>query len=252
MEKLALGQTWCKALYIKKQKENIGCAKSVIKETSSILKKYKAAIILEDDNYLSPYFYDYLTTALRMYAEDIRVMEISGYRYPCATKDKSSLFINGSAGWGWGTWARAWSKYEMNGIMLKNKILKDKNYINNFTYGKTLNAIELLDKQINKEIGGWDILWHGTIVINNGLTLIPAKSLVRNIGHDGSGTNSGITKKWDVKLSKNKIEDYPDTISPNETFQIALKKYFYTTNRSFKHYILNQITRISKNWQRSL
>jgi len=36
---------------------------------------------------------------------------------------------------------------------------------------------------------GWNTLWHTTIFLNNGLCLHPGKSLVVNIGHDGTGTN---------------------------------------------------------------
>jgi hypothetical protein len=39
------------------------------------------------------------------------------------------------------------------------------------------------------KLRSWNAIWHSTVFLNDGMCLYPKKSLVANIGHDGSGTN---------------------------------------------------------------
>jgi hypothetical protein len=42
-----------------------------------------------------------------------------------------------------------------------------------------------------KHMNSWDIRWYYTAFIRNGLGVFPTKSLILNIGFDGSGTHTG-------------------------------------------------------------
>ena len=85
--------------------------------------------------------------------------------------------------WGWATWKEKWEYFSMNNvdrdIISKSKFLKNRFNLANYDY------ISILNNNQNS----WGILWYYTIFIKNGLNVFPSKSLVKNIGFDGSGEN---------------------------------------------------------------
>lgn len=58
-------------------------------------------------------------------------------------------------------------------------------------------------KQLEGKLDSWAIFWYFQFYKNKGLTLYPSKSLVHNIGFDGSGVHCG-----DNKVEK-KLENIP-------------------------------------------
>jgi len=55
----------------------------------------------------------------------------------------------------------------------------------------------MLRDQISGRNDSWAIRWHASMFLANKLCLYPGKSLVKNIGCDGSGTNCKQTNKFD-------------------------------------------------------
>ena len=47
----------------------------------------------------------------------------------------------------------------------------------------------MLSDQLRREFGAWDIRWYYTVFARGGLVLFPPRTLVINIGFDGSGTH---------------------------------------------------------------
>jgi hypothetical protein len=79
------------------QKENLGLKKHILK-CGDLTKIYTSIILLEDDLYVSPYFYEYATQSIDFYYEDNNISQISLYSYPINnfTKDKFEVFNDAS------------------------------------------------------------------------------------------------------------------------------------------------------------
>lgn len=194
-------QTWCKKLTIHIAESNQGLANSIIRGVSETLKKYDRLIVLEDDMILSPYFLQYMNETLEKYADCEDVVSIHGY---CAPINYSSpiFFLRGADCWGWATWKRGWRLFNPDAQYLMNE-LKGKKLLYDFDFNGGYQYTKMLQYQIERKVDSWAIRWYASAYIQNKLTLYPSKSLVRNIGGDGSGTHVN-----DKHLSSGYLNDH--------------------------------------------
>lgn len=94
---------------ILKHKEKLGLKNHII-NSGNLSKKYKGVIILEDDLFVSPFFYDYTFAACNFYKDELNIAGISLYSYERAESanftfkplyDKyDSYFIQYPSSWG--------------------------------------------------------------------------------------------------------------------------------------------------------
>jgi hypothetical protein len=84
----------------------------------------KKIIVLEDDLELSKNFLKYINNGLNIYRNNKKVASIHGWSFPINYKKywPDYFFIRGADCWGWGTWKRAWKKFNPDGKDLVNKI----------------------------------------------------------------------------------------------------------------------------------
>jgi hypothetical protein len=208
VRKLIREQKWCKIVHIIESKINYGIATSMINGITDIVNQYGKIIVLEDDLVLSPGFLSYMNEALDLYVSEERVMHISGYMVPTRHKLQETFFVHTSTCWGWGTWARSWKHFNSNSIELLKNILQSgdvpKFNLNNPFYLDLLKQNAELEKIVhgtelnrNSLKWNWDICWYASVFLRKGLCLHPRKSLVRNIGHDGTGVHC--KKDWRSK-----------------------------------------------------
>lgn len=102
------------------QSENLGLKQHIL-QCGDLSEKYGSVIILEDDLYVSPYFYEYTMQALDYYKDDNRISQISLYRYPVNnnTKDRfipleeasDNFFMNVASSWGQAWNFKQWSQF---------------------------------------------------------------------------------------------------------------------------------------------
>ena len=185
---------WCAKVTVYESNVNLGLAKSIISGVTKIVKKHGKVIVLEDDIVVSKVFLKYMNEALEFYQDAGQVMQISAYFPPINTEGSlpTTFFYNHNSCWGWGTWDRAWSYYNDDVQDLLNLLKVDENFTPiNFSKGFGIEAYFQLVQNLNKKISTWAVKWHAAIYLKKGFILHPAKSLVKNIGVDGSGENSG-------------------------------------------------------------
>lgn len=188
-----------KNTYLKFSSKNKGLAKSIIDGVSQIVEEFGKVIVLEDDLLVSPSFLDFMNEALLEYENEEKVISISGYIYPIQKKLRPTFFLRGADCWGWATWKRGWKLFNPNGRELLDKITKS-NLGRIFDFENSCSYTGMLKEQIEGKNSSWAIRWYASAFLENKLTLYPGKSLVENIGHDGSGTH-GASNKWDGDLS---------------------------------------------------
>jgi GT2 family glycosyltransferase len=179
---------WCGEVHIIEAKKNKGLTYSIIDGIKEVISKYEKIIVLEDDILVSQGFLKYMNESLRIYENDEKVYGISGYAYPNMEKSlPETFFLQMGSSWGWGTWLRAWKKFNLNVPELITKVKSSPNY-KKFDVGD-YPFFDMLMSQ-NKEFPDtWDIQWYASLFIDDALFLFPKKSLSKNIGFDNSGTH---------------------------------------------------------------
>jgi hypothetical protein len=185
-----------KAVILHESPVNKGLAASITEGISRILDTCDRVIVLEDDLITSPGFLEYMNSALCLYQEVPQVMEIAGYIYPVATLGlrHPTLFYNVNSCWGWGTWRRAWQHYCGDAEELKRRVdglRGHRSFRWRFNGGQDDKFYEQLRANAEGRLNTWAVRWHTSMFLRAGLCLHPRKSLVRNIGFDGYGTNCG-------------------------------------------------------------
>ena len=196
--------TGFKLVIITERTENYGLAKSIISGVTELCNEYGRVIVLEDDDETSPHFLNFMNDSLAFYDDKNEVMHISGCRYPAKQVNHDhTFFLHVPLCWGWATWQRAWKMFEKD-ISVMQKF--DRKMINHFDFDNTYNYWQQLEFNKSGKLNTWFVFWYATLFLRGGLALFPARSLVQNIGMDGSGTNSGSSKSFDVELNPNPVK----------------------------------------------
>ncbi len=211
-----------KKIEIIEREKNLGLANNIIDGVTAIVQKYGRVIVIEDDLVVSSGFLAYMNKGLDIYEREEKVASIHGYVYPLKNWHKlpETFFLRGADCWGWATWKRAWDIFEPDGTKLKQQILarKEKKL---FNFNNTYPYFRMLEDQITGKNNSWAIRWYASAFVHNMFTLYPRKSLVRNIGFDGSGTHC---KEGDV-FSGNETETISLVKIPVEENTLARKMF---------------------------
>ncbi|MBU6154232.1 MAG: glycosyltransferase [Bdellovibrionales bacterium] len=211
---LVNGFSGFKSLTLFERDRNFGLAENVINGVSYMVEKFGRVIVLEDDMVTAPVFLRYMNEALDRYETNEQVISIHGYANPISHKIETSFFLKGADCWGWATWARGWKVFEKNGAKLLDEI-ETGNLKYEFNFQNSYDYFKMLKDQIAGRNNSWAIRWYASAFLQNKLTLYPPKSLVRNIGMDGSGTHCDPTSDYDVELAS-EVPPFPSKVIVDE------------------------------------
>ncbi|WP_170367916.1 glycosyltransferase family 2 protein [Ruegeria arenilitoris] len=181
-----------------KQSTNQGLAKSVIDGVTMMLDEHEQVIVLEDDIVVSPPFLEFMNRSLATLKCSDQVASISGYSEPISNMPEAYFLRKGSS-WGWATWRRVWNCVQWDGQALLSELeasgrLKDLEFEANSGFHK------MLEDQVASKNNSWAIRFYVWCFLNQKLHLLPGRSLVQNIGHDGSGTHCGNSEFWKTEF----------------------------------------------------
>jgi len=175
---------------VHEQSSNRGLAQSVIHGVSRLCEQYGRVIVVEDDLLLAPHFLAYMNTALDRYRDDARVMQISGHMFPVDVNvADDAFFLPFTTSWGWGTWASAWNLFDPAAGGYAG-LKDDRSRRRAFNMDGGYDYFSMLEDQLAGRVDSWAIRWYLSVFMNEGIVLYPKKSMVENIGFDGSGTHT--------------------------------------------------------------
>lgn len=168
---------------------NLGLAASMRTGVSALCDEFGSAVIVEDDLEVSPTFLAFMNNALVRYADDARVMQVSGYMFPVEIAGSDdALFVPLISCWGWATWKRAWAQLGA-GASHYERVATSAAERRRFDLDGGFPYFEMLERQHRGEVDSWGIGWYLDVFAADGVVLYPRLSLVANRGHDGTGAH---------------------------------------------------------------
>tara|TARA_B100000965_G_scaffold406860_1_gene449935 strand:+ start:15073 stop:16032 length:960 start_codon:yes stop_codon:yes gene_type:complete len=194
--------------------QNNGCKIGVTKAINWFFANETEGIILEDDCIPYPDFLPFAEELLERYRDDSRIWCITANNIQ---KDKlrgsgSYYFSRYCHCWGWASWRRCWNHYDSElknwPIVKESKVLeKVFNQKRECNYWK--NVFDNL--YFNSSPDTWDYQWAYTCWLNSGLTIIPNKNLIHNVGYgiDGTHTTSGVSPTKSSGMSSGNAKILP-------------------------------------------
>ena len=219
-----------KTITIIERKTNWGLAKSLIDGITTVINKYGKAIIVEDDIITSPYFLRYMNEGLEKYKDAKQVGQIYGYLINTDVQMPESFFSSIWGCWGWATWKDRWAGFNPDADVLYSQITSSRKMVKKFDIDYHFDLTRMLRDQKNGKIDSWAIRWAASNFLLRKLCLYPGRSLVKQIGMDGSvgATHSSKTTLYDTALSQTPIKLIikPEDIIENMEFWEASKRFY--------------------------
>jgi FkbM family methyltransferase len=226
VRELAAASTGFAAVEVVLRPTNFGLARNITEGVSSLLASHDRVIVLEDDIVVSPHFLRFMNEALDLYADDSQVGSVTGYCYPVDAGLPETFFLKGADCWGWGTWRDRWRSFDRDGARLLREIDR-RDLAHRFDFDGTMAYRAMLLDQIAGRNDSWAVRWHASCFLRGQHILYPGKSLVLNIGNDGTGTHSlETTSLFDGELAAAPIRLERQEAVECEMAREAFKRFF--------------------------
>ena len=229
-----------KEVIIEEKTRNLGLSQSVITGVTEMVNRYGKVIVLEDDMITSPFFLEFMNDALNFYENIEEVVSIQGYMYPVEKRLPETFFLRMADCWGWATWERGWDLFEPNGQCLLDE-LRRKKLECDFDFNSSYGYTQMLEDQIAGRNDSWAIRWYASVFLKERLGLYSGRSLIQNIGMDGTGRHSGVSNNLHISLAHNPvlISDIP--LKENRFSRKQIENYFASRGKRFRVHVKEKI-----------
>lgn len=198
-----------------------GCDLAVCSEINWFFENENEGIILEDDCVPNQDFFYFCQKMLEKYRNNSKVMMIGGFNpTPFFDSPYDYYFSSWPSTWGWATWKRAWS-------LLRETISDWNAFKQTVLSNPTLSTYPEFRELVLCDFRGyyhhphefpWDGKWANTILLYNGVCIIPTKNLIMNIGMDGvhySSKSSSLLLNHPTESIGDSIHSNPESIIPD-------------------------------------
>ncbi|SBW01423.1 hypothetical protein KL86APRO_11428 [uncultured Alphaproteobacteria bacterium] len=211
--------------------ENLGLTRSILGGIGHLLETADQVIVIEDDIVTAPGFLDYALSGLDAYRDDPRIATIGGYvpgavsaAIPSDYRD-DVFFSPRNTAWGWATWRDRWQtvdytladypafKNDLPAQLAFNTCGDDVTQMLYFTAERGLNT--------------WDVQSTYAFFRQSRLTVLPCRSLVENIGLDGTGEHCATAPAMAVNLAAALgTHRFPAEVTTDDRILSAFRKLF--------------------------
>jgi hypothetical protein len=221
---------------------NLGCRKAVSSGIDWFFGQVEEGIILEDDCLPDLSFFFFCEALLAHYRDDSRVMHIGGVNSQNGNVrgEGSYYFSQLCHVWGWATWKRAWSKYDVDLSSYALALEQGK-----LAHAYALPAMERywkrnLDLVYSKMKDTWDIQWQYAVSMAHGLAVIPNTNLISNIGFSAEATHTknNITGLSNRPTSSLAQIQHPAFMLPDDEADIFTFRKYQNPSKPVKLYRL--------------
>ena len=172
---------------------NLGCRQRMASGITWAFEQSEELIILEDDCLPDDTFFAYCEELLKLYRTEPQVMMISGNNFQPHTRTGHSYYFSRYTHiWGWASWRRAWNAFDLEMKTWPHDRCS-RSLVNAFEdHGEYEHWQATFDQQHAGQIDTWDFAWMYACLKNSGLTILPERNLVSNLGfgHDATHTTN--------------------------------------------------------------
>ncbi|GAB5413440.1 MAG: hypothetical protein Cons2KO_10430 [Congregibacter sp.] len=182
---------------------------------------------MEDDIVTAPGFLNFINGALQFYEGEDQVLNVAGYAPPIPMPHDYAndyFTLPRPSAWGWG--------YDRRTLNVVNARISEREFLRHRTSEILKRAgndvLPMLEKSVSGDLVAGDVRAMFHQLVTGKLTIYPRKSLVQNIGFDGSGVHCGTTDRfsidslWDKEREFIFLEDvmpHPEILRANYKFR---------------------------------
>lgn len=228
-----------------RREKNIGSTQNIKQAMDLIFSYYDRVVFIEDDNELAPNFLNYMNAALEKYKNDPSVYAVNGYNYPIVNDDITSGDVyrfKGYCAWGVGIWRGKRLKINRSHSYVIHYVRNPLNLLRTNRIASSYNTFFVRHALMGRYVG--DAMICLNLIQNKWDCLFPVRTLVRNLGTDGSGSHHVSDKRFMDQILFNGLTE-PESLINEAELRIVkrrLKKYFsigtIATLRWIRDYII--------------
>lgn len=192
------------------RESNRGCKYAPPEAITWFFSHVEAGVILEDDCVPTPDFLHFADEMLERYRLAPNVGVIGGNNCHGFQSDKSAsyFFSRYAPIWGWATWRRAWSAYDVDMAPYVKRLDEIHNRLGHSRRFRK-HWWKYVD-YVRKGGNTWDVQWWMALFANNLLAVCPKCNLVANIGFAAESTHTSF-EYGSERYSKTGRLDFPLT-----------------------------------------
>lgn len=186
------------------QEKNYGCDPSEYISQKWAFSITDKCIVLEDDDVPSQSFFPFCKEMLDRYENDERITMVAGFNSDEVTLDipYDYFFTSVFSIWGWASWRRVIDKWDEHYSFLQDQfnmrqleaLVKQRNFRND-----TIKMFR--DHQATGKAYYESIFW-ASMLLNNGLAIMPTKNLINNIGASDDSTHYSALRTMPRRLQR--------------------------------------------------
>lgn len=176
------------------QEKNYGCDPSMYIAQKWAFSKYDKCIVLEDDEVPAVSFFGYCKELLDKYEDDKRIYRIcaSNVFGEYAPYDGDYFYTRGGSITGWASWKRVIDEYDEDYAFLKDKkVIETLEYTYKDAGVPIPRFINTCTNHYQSGKEFFESLFSSVRVLGNGLSIVPTKNLISNIGISEDSTHGG-------------------------------------------------------------
>lgn len=221
--------------------KNLGCGKRIATGLDWVFAHEETAIVLEDDCMPDLSFFEFCETMLTRYRDEPRIMHVAGCNLDVSRPGADYFYSDYPLVWGWASWRRAWQTYDFKakawGDPEVRKRVKKRCFLREYgTWDYQFSLVRQPDR-----VDIWDFQWVLTCWLRSGLSIVPCKNLVSNLGFRDDATH---TKQKPTRF-KNETESLlppyraPATLAADRVGDRTIAAQYFM--QSVPRYLLNLV-----------
>lgn len=214
---------WDCKLYKLYQNTNLGCKYGPITGINWFFNSEEQGIILEDDVLPTISFFNFCEHYLELFKNDDKVFSITGINLVESLSPISShFFTNYPFTWGWATWRNCWSEYNKVVESFQKSGYLERPVSTALDSASISGLLRKVEDCLTNKIDSWDFTFAYTQILNKGLSVVPSKNLIENIGMDEEGTHTHQKIEWFDNIAREMTLDSFTYVEPSANIEYDL------------------------------
>lgn len=182
----------------------------------ALLERFGKVIFLAEDIVTVPGFLTFMNEALNKYEGNDKVFSVSGYTPPIRIPENYNhdiFFLRRFSAWGFGIWKNRFDRLDYMTPDEYEQFATNKNKVKDFVMAGGMDLMVMLKDDAYGHIDAGDVKLMYAQYLSDQYTVYPTRSLVQNIGHDGTGTHCPKSNRFNVALCDKTTFLFPDDVA---------------------------------------